>query len=294
MRFLFPRAAVGGAVLSGDSVNGPLDTAMVGAPAHDAPIDVVRLADRLRARITGEVRFDAGSRAVYSADASNYRQIPIGVVIPKSVEDIISAVDVCCEFGAPLLPRGGGTSQCGQCVNVAVVIDTSKYLDHVLEIDAAGKTARVEPGVVCDALRDAAEQHALTFGPDPATHSRCTLGGMIGNNSCGAHSVMAGKTAENIEALEILTYDGTRMWVGPTSDRELEQIIKKSPPGREKKKTPIQEEADDWVKNLVRKYQTRVQVKKGKKGGRIEIHYRSEDELIRLVDLLLSPSAIRL
>lgn len=207
-------------------MNGPLDTPMVGAPAHDAPIDVVRLADRLRARITGEVRFDAGSRAVYSADASNYRQIPIGVVVPKSVEDIISAVDVCCEFGAPLLPRGGGTSQCGQCVNVAVVIDTSKYLDHVLEIDAAAMTARVEPGVVCDALRDAAEQHALTFGPDPATHSRCTLGGMIGNNSCGAHSVMAGKTAENIEALEILTYDGTRMWVGPTSERELEQIIR--------------------------------------------------------------------
>ncbi|HSN41337.1 MAG TPA: FAD-binding and (Fe-S)-binding domain-containing protein [Burkholderiales bacterium] len=188
--------------------------------------DTERLADALKARLTGEVRFDAGSRAVYSADASNYRQIPIGVVIPKTVEDIVAAVEVCRAFGAPILPRGGGTSQCGQCVNIAVVIDTSKYLNRVLEIDPRAMTAQVEPGTVCDTLRDAAEQHALTFGPDPATHSRCTLGGMIGNNSCGAHSVMAGKTAENIEALEILTYDGVRMRVGATSEAELEQIIR--------------------------------------------------------------------
>ncbi|MBX3665320.1 MAG: FAD-binding oxidoreductase [Burkholderiales bacterium] len=177
-------------------------------------------------RVAGEVRFDTAARAAYSADASNYRQIPIGVVLPRSVGDIVETVDVCREFGVPILPRGGGTSQNGQCVNVAVVIDTSKYLNRVLEVDPAARTARVEPGAVCDTLRDAAERHALTFGPDPATHSRCTLGGMIGNNSCGAHSVMAGKTVDNIETLDILTYDGLRLTVGPTSEDELVRIIR--------------------------------------------------------------------
>ena len=181
----------------------------------------------LSAAITGEVRFDAGSRAVYGADASNYRQIPIGVVLPKSFEDVVAAVRLCAEHGAPLLPRGGGTSQCGQCVNIAVVLDFSKYLGKVVSVDAQARTALVQPGVVCDALKAAAEVHGLTFGPDPATHSRCTLGGMIGNNSCGAHSVMAGKTVENIEALEVLTYDGARFWVGPTPEAELEAIIAK-------------------------------------------------------------------
>jgi FAD/FMN-containing dehydrogenase/Fe-S oxidoreductase len=194
-------------------------------PLTELNVDSQALAARLRQSIKGEVRFDDGSRALYSADASNYRRIPIGVVIPKSIEDIVETVRLCRELGAPILPRGGGTSMCGQCVNVAVVIDASKYLNRVLEVDAANKMALVEPGVVCDGLRDAAEEHGLTFGPDPSTHSRCTLGGMIGNNSCGPHSVMAGKTEENIEALEILTYDGARFWVGPTSEPELERII---------------------------------------------------------------------
>jgi FAD/FMN-containing dehydrogenase/Fe-S oxidoreductase len=188
--------------------------------------DLAALSETLACRIRGEVRFDTAARAAYSADASNYRQIPIGVVIPRSIEDIVETVDVCREFGMPILPRGGGTSQNGQCVNVAVVIDTSKYLNRVLEVDPAAQTARVEPGAVCDTLRDAAEEHALTFGPDPATHSRCTLGGMIGNNSCGAHSVMAGKTVDNIETLDILTYDGLRLTVGPTSETELVRIIR--------------------------------------------------------------------
>lgn len=202
-------------------MNAPTDQRRL-APAAD----VSALSEALTCRIHGEVRFDTAARAAYSADASNYRQIPIGVVIPRSVEDIVEAVDVCREFGVPILPRGGGTSQNGQCVNVAVVIDTSKYLNRVLEVDAAAQTARVEPGTVCDTLRDAAEEHALTFGPDPATHSRCTLGGMIGNNSCGAHSVMAGKTVDNIETLDILTYDGLRLTVGPTSEDELVRIIR--------------------------------------------------------------------
>jgi FAD/FMN-containing dehydrogenase/Fe-S oxidoreductase len=181
----------------------------------------------LRSALAGEVRFDAGARAAYASDASNYRQVPIGVVLPRSAEDIVAAVAACREHAAPILARGGGTSLCGQTVNVAVVIDTSKYMDKVLELDAASRTARVEPGVVCDALRASAERYGLTFGPDPATHSRCTLGGMIGNNSCGAHSVMAGKTVENIEALEVLTYDGARFWCGPTSESELDAIVRR-------------------------------------------------------------------
>lgn len=188
-------------------------------------VNVAELVRILKKNISGEVRFDDGSRAVYGSDASNYRQIPIGVVLPKTVEDIVNTVQVCREFNVPILLRGGGTSQNGQCVNVAVVIDTSKYFNHVLDVNEVLETALVQPGVVCDALRDAAELHHLTFGPDPATHSRCTLGGMIGNNSCGPHSLMAGKTVENVESLEILTYDGARFWTGPTTEEELASII---------------------------------------------------------------------
>src|SRR3954454_2120471 len=189
-------------------------------------VDSSVLAARLREALTGEVHFDPGSRALYSADASNYRQVPIGVVIPRTVDDIVECVRVCRDSGAPILARGGGTSMCGQCVNVAVVIDASKYLSRVLEVDPERRVARVEPGVICDTLRAAAEQHGLTYAPDPGTHSCCTLGGMIGNNSCGPHSVMSGKTEENIEELEVLTYDGARFWVGPTSEDELEGIIR--------------------------------------------------------------------
>jgi len=181
----------------------------------------------LAAAVAGEVRFDAGARAAYASDASNYRQVPIGVVLPRSAEDMVAALAACRAHAAPVLARGGGTSLCGQSVNVAVVIDCSKYMDRVLSIDAQARTALVEPGVVCDSLRGAAEAHGLTFGPDPATHSRCTLGGMIGNNSCGAHSVMAGKTVENIDGLEVLTYDGARFWCGPTSEAELDAIIRR-------------------------------------------------------------------
>jgi FAD/FMN-containing dehydrogenase/Fe-S oxidoreductase len=181
-------------------------------------VDLQRLEARLRGAIAGEVRFDKGARAAYAADASNYRQVPVGVVLPRSLEDIVAAIAVAREHGVPILARGGGTSQCGQGVNAALVLDCSKYLHRVLHVDPAARLALVEPGAVCDTLRDAAERHALTFAPDPATHSRCTLGGMIGNNSCGPHSVMAGKTVENIERLEVLTYDGARFWVGCNED----------------------------------------------------------------------------
>src|SRR4051794_24950495 len=193
---------------------------------HLSAEEVTALEADLRSHIRGEVRFDAGSRALYATDASNYRQTPIGVVIPRDAEDVVQAVAAARRHGAPLLARGGGTSLAGQCCNIALVLDFSKYMNRVLAIDPARKIGRVQPGTILDDLRDAAEQHHLTFGPDPATHDHCTLGGMIGNNSCGVHSVMAGKTDANVEELEILTYDGVRMRVGPTSDDELEQIIR--------------------------------------------------------------------
>jgi FAD/FMN-containing dehydrogenase/Fe-S oxidoreductase len=178
----------------------------------------------LRGGLRGDVRFDDGSRALYATDGSNYRQVPIGVVLPHDADDVLAAISVCREFGAPLLCRGGGTSLAGQCCNVAVVLDFSKYMASILEIDPARRIARVQPGVVLDHLRNAAEKHHLTFAPDPASHDRCTIGGMIGNNSCGIHSVMAGKTDDNIEELEIVTYDGVRMKVGPTSADDVQRI----------------------------------------------------------------------
>jgi FAD/FMN-containing dehydrogenase/Fe-S oxidoreductase len=181
------------------------------------------IAERLAREIEGEVRFDDGSRALYAQGGSNYRQIPIGVVVPRSLEDVLATLAVCRAFGAPVLSRGGGTSLAGQCVNVAVVMDHSKYLNRVVAIDEQRRTARVEPGVILDHLRQQTVPRHLTFAPDPSTHNHCTLGGMIGNNSCGVHSVMAGRTSDNVEALEVVTYDGTRLTVGPTSDGDLER-----------------------------------------------------------------------
>src|SRR3954464_5402159 len=187
--------------------------------------DARPLAAALKNNVAGEVRFDAGSRALYATDGSNYRQVPIGVGIPKDVDDILAPIAPCRQFGAPVLSRGGGTSLAGQTCNVAVLMDWSKYVNQILELNVDEKFARIRPGLVLDHLRAATKPHHLTFGPDPSTHAWCTLGGMIGNNSCGTHSQMAGKTADNVEELEILTYDGLRMKVGATSDAELKRII---------------------------------------------------------------------
>ena len=185
----------------------------------------VELSRALAKAVDGEVRFDAGSRALYATDASNYRQVPIGVVIPRSTEAIVRTLELCRKFDAPIVMRGGGTSLAGQGCNVAVLIDCSKYLNRVILIDAISRLAEVEPGCVLDNLRMAAERHHLTFGPDPATHDHNTLGGMLGNNSCGVHSVMAGRTSDNVEALEILTYDGLRIEVGRTGEQEFRQHL---------------------------------------------------------------------
>ncbi|WP_020659581.1 FAD-binding and (Fe-S)-binding domain-containing protein [Amycolatopsis benzoatilytica] len=187
-------------------------------------LDLDALAAALRERVEGQVRFDPGSRAAYSTDASNFRQVPIGVVVPRSPEDAAEALATAREFGAPVLSRGGGTSLAGQCTNTALVLDWSKYCSKLESVDADRRTCVVQPGIVLDDLNRQLADTGLRFGPEPATHFNCTLGGMIGNNSCGATAQRTGKVVDNIKALEVLLPDGTRFWCGETSDAEYTEI----------------------------------------------------------------------
>jgi FAD/FMN-containing dehydrogenase/Fe-S oxidoreductase len=198
----------------------PTPTARRTAPAGEYSALEAALGNAVR----GEVRFDAGSRAAYSTDASNYRQVPIAVVCPADVDDAVEAVRVCHEHDVPVLSRGGGTSLGGECCNVAVVLDWSKYVHGVESVDVEARTAIILPGTVLDDANKELTKHGLVIGPKPATHSHCTLGGMIGNNSCGATAQWSGATAANVERLEVLSYDGVRMWVGATSDEEYGRI----------------------------------------------------------------------
>ena len=195
-------------------------------------VDVRELRRRLEGAIEGEVRFDTASKALYATDASNYRQVPLGVVVPKTLEDIVATHRICHELGAPITPRGGGTSLSGETVNFAVIIDVSKYLTEIGEPDAATSTVICQPGVINEKLNEkTGSQIGMIFGPDPSTHSRCTIGGNLGNNSCGIHSVQSQlygpgpRTSDSVEALEIVTHDGSRFWVGVNEEDRLDEII---------------------------------------------------------------------
>jgi FAD/FMN-containing dehydrogenase len=188
------------------------------------PVDVARLEAALRERVDGEIRFDAGSRAAYSTDASNFRQVPIGVVLPRTIDAAVEAVAVCHEHDLPIVSRGGGTSLAGQCTNEAVVLDFSKYCHRVVSVDPDNRRCVVEPGIVLDVLNNHLAPTGLRFGPEPATHQNCTLGGMIGNNSCGATAQRTGKVVDNVVSLDVLLYDGTRFTVEKTDDREYAVI----------------------------------------------------------------------
>ena len=194
--------------------------------AHESFAAHRELEARLKTTLRGDVCFDLASRALYAADSSNYRQLPIGVILPRDAADVEAALAACRATGAAVLARGAGTSLAGQCANVAVVFDYSRYMSALTALDPAAQLATVQPGIVLDRLREAAELHHLTYAPDPATHSRCTLGGMIGNNSCGVHGLLGGKVVDNVHSLDIVLYDGTRMTVGPTSPAELEALIR--------------------------------------------------------------------
>ena len=196
----------------------------VGSRIDERVVDWGLLRRALGDRVDGEVRFDAGSVAAYSTDASNYRQVPIGVVIPRSVEAGVEAINVCREYDVPVVSRGGGTSLAGQATNVAVMIDWAKYCHRLISVDADARTCVVEPGIVLDVLNEQLREYGLRYGPKPATHPNCTLGGMIGNNSCGATAQRTGKVVDNIARLEVLLYDGTRFWCGETSDEEYVDI----------------------------------------------------------------------
>jgi FAD/FMN-containing dehydrogenase/Fe-S oxidoreductase len=187
-------------------------------------MDTQALERALRNKVDGEVRFDAGSRSAYSTDGSNFRQMPIGVVVPRTIEAAATAVEVCRDLDAPLLSRGGGTSLAGQCTNAAVVIDWTKYCNGLVSVDVDNKKCVVEPGIILDDLNSMLAPHELRFGPEPATHFNCALGGMIGNNSCGATAQRTGKVSENISRLEVMLADGTRFWCGATSDEEYHEV----------------------------------------------------------------------
>ncbi|NBC10103.1 MAG: FAD-binding protein, partial [Planctomycetes bacterium] len=190
---------------------------------HDTTM-IADLARELARQVDGEVHFDPATQAMYSYDASHYRHVPIGYVAPRNVGALEAAVAVCRRHDAAVLMRGGGTSLAGQGCNRAVVIDTTRHLHRLLALDPAGRTARLEPGIVLDDLQAAARPHGLCFGPDPSTHGWCTLGGMIANNAAGAHSLMAGKTVDNVHALRVLTYDGHTLDAGPTDEPTLERL----------------------------------------------------------------------
>ncbi|MFI9381537.1 FAD-binding and (Fe-S)-binding domain-containing protein [Kutzneria sp. NPDC052558] len=178
-----------------------------------------RLVERLRAEVDGEVLADPGTRAMYAADASNYRHVPLAVARPRTVDAAVAAVGVAAELGVAITSRGAGTSIAGNSCGEGLVLDFSRHLNQVLDVDPASRTAVVQPGAVPDVVNGIAARHGLHFAPDPSTHSRCTIGGMIGNNACGAHSVAWGKTVDNVEALDVLLPDGTRFDAGPvTSD----------------------------------------------------------------------------
>ncbi|MEV4616601.1 FAD-binding and (Fe-S)-binding domain-containing protein [Kitasatospora sp. NPDC049258] len=195
-------------------------------PAHP-------LAAALRGELRGEVRFSTAERAVYAYDASNYRQLPLGVVKPADTDDVRAALALCRAHGVPVVPRGAGTSIGGQAIGPgAVVLDFRRHVNRIHALDPDARTARVEPGVVLDDLQRAARPYGLRFGPDPSTHTRCTLGGMIGNNSCGAHSVAWGRTADNLDSLDLLLADGTELTVGgPLPPEQRERLRHR--PGRE-------------------------------------------------------------
>ena len=187
-------------------------------------VDVARLERELREAVDGEVRFDEGTLAAYSTDASNYRQVPLGVVIPRTPDAAAAAVRVAARHRAPLLSRGGGTSLAGECTNTAVVIDWSKYCNEIEHVDLEAHSAIVQPGVVLDVLNAHLEPHGLRFGPEPSTHPNCTLGGMLGNNSCGATAQRYGKTADNLRRLEVITQEGERFWIGRCDDHRFPDL----------------------------------------------------------------------
>src|SRR5262245_44979665 len=183
-----------------------------------------RLSDRLRRESSAEVHFDKGTRGLYATDASLYQIEPIGVIVPRSIDDVMAAVSITASEHVPILPRGAATSLSGQTVGAAIVIDFSKYLNRIGIVDRDAMTVRVEAGVVLDQLNAHLRPLGLMFGPDVSTSDRATIGGMIGNNSAGARSLRYGKTVEHVRAVEVVLADGTHATLGPVAAEQLDAI----------------------------------------------------------------------
>jgi len=186
-----------------------------------APANASRLARRLAREIEGEVLFDAASRGRYSTDASIYQVDPVGVVVPKTEQDARIAMQIAVEEGVPILPRGAGSSQCGQAVGAALLIDNSKYLNRVVSIDRERATAVVEPGVVLDALNAQLRPHGLWFPVDVSTSAQATIGGMAGNNSCGSRSIRYGNMVHNVLGIDALLADGSELHFGSVNSTDV-------------------------------------------------------------------------
>ena len=204
--------------------------------SRSGEIDRKALERELSKRIEGEVRFDRGSLALYATDSSNFREVPIGVVVPKTPEDVVETHRIASRFGAPILNRGCGTSLSGETVNFALAIDHSKYLDHIGEPDTERRLVTVQPGAINEQTNIKIGKHNIIFGPDPSTHAYCTIGGNVGNNSCGIHSVQAQlygpgpRTSDNVHGMEIVTYRGDRFHVGVNEEQDLDRIIREGGP----------------------------------------------------------------
>lgn len=188
-------------------------------------LDAAAVAEALGQGDCGKVAGDAGHRAQYAADASNYRHVPLAVVFPRERQHVLNALAVCRRLGVPVTARGAGTSTSGQALGAGVVLDFSRHFHQLTALDPHARTATVQPGIVLDELQKAAAEHGLLFGADPSTHSRCTLGGMIGNNACGSHSLAWGRTADNIVELEVATYRGTVVRLGEMTQEEIDEAI---------------------------------------------------------------------
>ena len=191
---------------------------------HPQPstLDLAGFQAALKESISGEVRFDRLSRALYSTDASVYQIVPLGVVLPKSEADVRATVEICTRFNMPITARGGGTSQAGQAIGPGIILDFSKYFSRIVQINPAEKWARVEPGCVLDDLNLALKPHGLQFAPDISTSNRATIGGMVANNSSGTRSLIHGKTIDHILGLKLLLADGNIIQAEAVSAAELE------------------------------------------------------------------------
>src|SRR6516165_857898 len=181
------------------------------------------LAQHLRRHVEGEVRFDPTSRRLYSTDGSIYHVEPLGVVVPRTAEDVVVVVQIAGEMGVPLTARGGGTSLSGQSIGPGIVLDCSKYLNKIIALDPESRTARIQPGVILDQLNREAARHELQFGPEVATASRANLGGMIGNNSAGSRSIVYGKTLDHVRRLDVVLANGQRAVFAPLPAKEWER-----------------------------------------------------------------------